>query len=76
MSVGLPPFVILQMIAGESGEDVKILGQGFTGTSAVAFAGTPAAFEVVSDTLLVATVPAAAGSGRVTCSDSISRTDQ
>jgi len=48
LSIGLPPFVILQTIAGKSGENVESLGQGFTGTNAVAFAGAPAAFDVVS----------------------------
>jgi hypothetical protein len=45
---------------------VEILGQGFSGTTAVSFNGTPAAFNVISDTFLKATVPQGATTGPVT----------
>ena len=44
---------------------VEILGQGFSGTTAVSFNGTPAVFKVKSDTFVKATVPAGATTGSV-----------
>jgi uncharacterized repeat protein (TIGR03803 family) len=64
--LGLPPFVHFLRMAGEAGRTIEFLGQGFTGTSAVAFNGTTAVFTVVSDTFLTATVPAGATTGFVT----------
>jgi uncharacterized repeat protein (TIGR03803 family) len=68
LDVGLLPFVTFLPAARQVGHTVEILGQGFTGTSAVSFNGTPAAFIVYSDTYLTATVPdgATTGSIRVT----------
>lgn len=63
---GLGPFVRLLPGARRVGLSVKILGQGFTGATAVSFNGTPATFNVVSDTFLTATVPGGATSGLVT----------
>jgi hypothetical protein len=51
---------------GASGTAVTITGSGFTGASAVAFAGAPSTFTVSSDTQVVATVPAGAASGAIT----------
>src|SRR5262249_36490552 len=48
------------------GHGVKILGQGFTGATAVSFNGTSASFVVVSDTFIQAVVPAHATSGLLT----------
>jgi uncharacterized repeat protein (TIGR03803 family) len=65
-SAGLPAFVSLLPYAGKVGKTVEFLGQGFTGTTAVTFNGTPANFKVASDTYLTATVPAGATTGFVT----------
>jgi len=65
-SVGLSPFVRLVTTSAKVGKTVQILGQGFTGTTAVSFNGTAAAFHVVSKTYLTAFVPNGATSGLVT----------
>jgi uncharacterized repeat protein (TIGR03803 family) len=65
-SAGLPAFVSLLPYAGKAGRTIEFLGQGFTGTTAVAFNGTPAKFKVASDTYLTATVPNGATVGFVT----------
>jgi uncharacterized repeat protein (TIGR03803 family) len=58
LDLGLKPFVRFLPEAGKAGDTIEILGQGFTGTSAVSFNGIPAAaFTVVSDTYLTAIVP-------------------
>jgi uncharacterized repeat protein (TIGR03803 family) len=62
----LSPFAGLVPIAGKVGQTGGILGQGFTGTAAVSFNGVPAAYTVLSDTYLKATVPAGATTGYVT----------
>ncbi|MGA2694435.1 MAG: choice-of-anchor tandem repeat GloVer-containing protein [Terriglobales bacterium] len=62
---GLAPFTSFVFPAGKPGQTIGLLGQGFTGTSAVSFNGTPANFTVVSDTFLQATVPAGVKSGYV-----------
>lgn len=64
--LGLPPSVRLLPEANRVGQTVGIFGQGFTGTTAVNFNGTPASFTVVSDTYLVAPVPSGATTGPVT----------
>jgi uncharacterized repeat protein (TIGR03803 family) len=66
LSVGLNPFVEVLLYAGKVGKTVKILGQGLTGTTAVAFNGTAANFSVKSNTYLTATVPTGATTGFVT----------
>ncbi|MGO9084583.1 MAG: choice-of-anchor tandem repeat GloVer-containing protein [Candidatus Sulfotelmatobacter sp.] len=63
LDMGLGPFVAFVRNSGEVGQTVEILGQGFTGTTSVSFNGTPATFEVSSDTYLTATVPAGATTG-------------
>jgi hypothetical protein len=51
------------------GELIQITGSGFTGATGVKFGATPAtAFTVVSDSLIVATVPAGTGTSAVTVS--------
>lgn len=65
-STGLGPFVKLIRDSGSVGQVGGVLGQGFKGTTGVAFNGTPAAFTIVSDTLIQATVPAGATTGFVT----------
>lgn len=65
-SMGLGPFVTFVQRAAKAGQTAQILGQGFTGTSDVAFNGTPASFVVQTNTFLTATVPAGATPGYVT----------
>lgn len=67
--VGLGPFVSFVRNSGNVGQTVQILGQGFTGTTAVSFNGTAAAFTVESDTYLTAAVPAGATTGLVTVTE-------
>ena len=66
LDVGLSPFVTFIRSNGKVRDSVGILGQGFTGTTSVAFNVTPAKFTVVSDTFIKATVPARATTGYVT----------
>ena len=66
LDMGLAPFVALVRDAGKVGGSGGILGQGFTGTTAVSLNGTPAQFQVVSDTFIRATVPPGATTGYVT----------
>jgi len=67
--VGLGPFVSFVRTLGHVGLSVQILGQGFTGATAVSFNGIPASFTVKSDTYLTATVPAGATNGSVTVTE-------
>ena len=67
LSMGLGPFVAFVHDSGKVGWNAEILGQGFTGTTAVSFNGMPAAgFVVRRDTYLRATVPAGATTGYLT----------
>jgi uncharacterized repeat protein (TIGR03803 family) len=66
LDMELGPFVSLLSASGKVGKTIEVLGQGFTGTTAVSFNGTPATFKVVSDTYLTATVPSRATTGAVT----------
>jgi uncharacterized repeat protein (TIGR03803 family) len=66
LDAGLKPFARLVSTSGAAGAQVGILGQGFTGTKKVMFTGGAAAFTVVSDTYLTATVPGGAKTGFVT----------
>ena len=50
---------------GKVGTTVGILGQGFTGATAVAFNGAPATYNVKPDTFLTAVVPSGATTGKV-----------
>jgi uncharacterized repeat protein (TIGR03803 family) len=52
-------------ISGKVGTAVKILGNNFTGATAVNFNGTAATFEVVSASEITTTVPAGATAGKV-----------
>lgn len=65
LSTGLGAFVETLPTFGKLGGKVVILGNNFTGATAVSFDGTAAAFTVVSDTEITATVPAGATTGRV-----------
>jgi uncharacterized repeat protein (TIGR03803 family) len=55
--IGAAPFITFLPAARKVGNTVEILGQGFTGTTAVSLNGTHASFHVNSDTYLTATVP-------------------
>jgi uncharacterized repeat protein (TIGR03803 family) len=66
LDMGLGPFVTFVRFAGKVGQTGPILGQGFTGTTSVSLNGTSAAFTVVSDTFIKATVPVGATTGYVT----------
>ena len=65
LDLGLRPFLKTVQPSGTVGTQVGILGNGLSSTFEVAFNGTLAAFSVVSDTYVVATVPAGATSGPV-----------
>jgi len=65
LDMGLGPFVSIVNWSGKVGKTIEILGQGFTGTTRVTFNGTTASFSVVSNTYLIATVPAGATSGLI-----------
>jgi hypothetical protein len=69
LSKGLNPFVTLQFPLGKEGTSLGIFGQGFSSATAVAFGGTPAAFSVVSDTYMTATIPTGAKTGYVTVTE-------
>jgi uncharacterized repeat protein (TIGR03803 family) len=62
----LKPFVKLVTWSGKDGATAEILGQGFTGTTAVSFNGVAAKFDNVSDTYMTATVPTGALTGPIT----------
>ena len=70
LDTGLDPFVKLVEGKGKVAAKVGILGQGFTSATSVKFNGAAAAFTKVSDTYIVATVPAAAKSGSVSVTTS------
>jgi uncharacterized repeat protein (TIGR03803 family) len=63
LSLGLAPFVETNLGAAKVGGPVIILGTDLTGTTAVSFGGTTAAFTTVSATEIKATVPAGAKTG-------------
>jgi uncharacterized repeat protein (TIGR03803 family) len=65
-NLGLSPFVRLVTTSARAEKTVEILGQGFTGTTAVSFNGTAATFHIVSNTYLTVLVPNGATSGFVT----------
>jgi uncharacterized repeat protein (TIGR03803 family) len=65
LSVGLGPFVETQTASGKLGAPVNILGTDLTGATSVSFNGTMAVFEVASSSLITATVPAGATTGKV-----------
>ncbi|HEY6764936.1 MAG TPA: choice-of-anchor tandem repeat GloVer-containing protein [Candidatus Sulfotelmatobacter sp.] len=70
LNTGLAPFVSLGRSSGKVGQSLRILGQGLSAATGMAFNGTPAAFTISSDTYLTATVPAGATTGFVTVSTS------
>jgi uncharacterized repeat protein (TIGR03803 family) len=67
LNISAAQFARLQNLSGKVGSTINILGQGFTGTTAVSFGGVNATkFTVVSDTYLTANVPTGGKTGTVT----------
>jgi uncharacterized repeat protein (TIGR03803 family) len=66
LSTGLGPFVETLPTFGRAGGTIKILGTNLSGATSVSFNGTPAAFKVMSSSLITTNVPAGATSGSVT----------
>ena len=66
LSMGLPPFVSTFPAIASAGLTIEILGTNLTGASSVSFNGVQAAFNVLSPTVMTATVPAGATSGMIT----------
>ena len=65
LTANLAPYAKLVTFLGKVGASVGILGQGFSGATAVSFNGAAAQFQVTSDTFLTATVPDGAKTGPV-----------
>jgi uncharacterized repeat protein (TIGR03803 family) len=66
LEMGLPSYASPVTWYGDVSSTIEILGQDFTGTTAVSFNGTAAEFQVVNNTYLTATVPAGATLGPIT----------
>ena len=66
LNMGLAPFASLLPRSGTAGQTIEVLGQGFTGATAVSFNGVAATFTVMSDTLLEAVIPTGVSTGPVT----------
>jgi len=67
LNIGATEFARLQSTSGRIGTSVSILGQGFTGTTAVSFNGVNATtFSIKSNTYLTTNVPSGAKTGTVT----------
>ena len=65
VSTGLAPFVTASPSFGKSGGQIMILGNNLSGTTSVTFNGLRATFQVVSSTLVKATVPNGATTGTI-----------
>ena len=65
LNMGFQPFVETQPTSGSANTPVIIFGSNLSGTTAVTFNGTPATFNVVSDSQITATVPSGATTGTV-----------
>jgi uncharacterized repeat protein (TIGR03803 family) len=67
LNISAAAFAKLQTLSGKVGSPVSILGQGFTGSTAVSFGGVNATkFTVVSDNYVTANVPTGGKTGTVT----------
>ena len=65
LDMGLDPFVNANPVFGKTGYNISILGNNLTGATGVTFNGASATFNVVSDTLIKATVPTGATTGPI-----------
>ncbi len=65
LSMGLPPFVETFPASAKVGTQVEILGTDLKRASSVTFNGTAATFKVEGPTLIVASVPAGATTGKI-----------
>jgi uncharacterized repeat protein (TIGR03803 family) len=65
LDMGFGSFVESNPTFGKVGYTINILGNNLTGTTSVTFNGTSAAFTVVSDTYIKATVPTGTTSGTI-----------
>jgi uncharacterized repeat protein (TIGR03803 family) len=65
LSTGLAPFVKTSPSFGKVGASIVIYGMNLSDATAVSFNGTPASFTVVSDTEIVAQIPAGATTGKI-----------
>lgn len=64
-SLGISPFVQAVSNFGRVGYNITILGNNLTGTTGVTFNGTPAVFNVISDSEIKAKVPSGATGGTI-----------
>ena len=65
LSMNLAPFVRVTPGFGHRSDAVIILGKNLAGATSVTFNGTPASFEVISDTYIRAQVPKSATTGTI-----------
>ena len=63
--MGLGPYIEAQTGFGNAGRRIGILGNNLSSTTAVSFNGVPATFQVLSDTLVRATIPTGATTGAI-----------
>jgi uncharacterized repeat protein (TIGR03803 family) len=68
--MGLGPYIEAQTNFGNVGRQIAILGNNLSSTTAVSFNGTSATFQILSDTLVRATVPAGATTGAIQLTNS------
>lgn len=68
--MGLGPYIEAETGFGNVGRQIGILGNSLSSTTAVSFNGTPATFQILSDTLVRATVPAGATTGMIQLTNS------
>ena len=71
--MGLGAFIEAQTNFGSVGRQIGILGNNLSSTTSVSFNGIPATFQVLSDTLVRATVPSGAATGAIRLTDSSGR---
>ena len=68
--MGLGAYIEAQTNFGSVGRQIGILGNNLSSTTSVSFNGIPATFQVLSDTLVRATVPSGATTGAIRLTDS------